>query len=323
MSGRHTSDICSEEAVGGYQALVGQGEAAGEYSASNTSNSGPENNIGGAGRLELAASSGCPRPPRQSLDGMEGKPGAETEPRPANLVPLLINRATSGSDQHTPEMSRQSSVLHDACVQGVMRQVTVRTDAITGQPLDIVLPAEASTADFPAPGTVLQTPDLPDAETKWRDMQPLVAFWMACSTVSFLSSLFWLPLGCLSGFLGIIGAFLMCNCQMCFNFAMAVKAMQTLASICMVLSGSVALVLMYTAIVIHCDRTQHSAKYCFRLVSTLSLLVVWHALHAVVSSAVSIRSSTIKKLLDPIKSGVILLPAGASRRAQAGGRSEC
>lgn len=273
---------------------------------------------------------------------MEGKPGAEAEPRPANLVPLLINRATSGSDQLTPEMSRQSSVLHDACVQGVIRQVTVRTDAITGQPLDIVLPAEASTADFPAPGTVLQTPgalllsfsalsaglrsfvqtctlsrvdgfdtsihqdveleallldaDLPDAETKWRDLQPLVAFWMACSTVSFLSSLFWLPLGCLSGFLGIMGAFLMCNCQICFNFAMAVKvmfaspldllldidfmkrcsltmlvleqAMQTLASICMVLSGSVALVLLYTAIVIHCDRTQYSAKYCFRLVST-------------------------------------------------------
>ncbi|CAL8464041.1 g3576 [Coccomyxa elongata] len=274
MSARHTSDICSEEALGGdYQALVGQGEPTGEHSAPNTSYSGPENSVGGAGRLELATSSGCPRPPRQCVDGMEGKSGAEAEPRPANLVPLLIN--------------------------------------------------QASTADFPAPGTVLQTPDLPDAETKWRDLQPLVAFWMACSTVSFLSSLFWLPLGCLSGFLGIMGAFLMCNCQMCFNFAMAVKAMQTLASICMVLSGSVALVLVYTAIVIHCDRTQYSAKYCFRLVSTLSLLVVWHALHAVVSSAVSIRSSTIKKLLDPIKSGVILLPAGDSRRAQAGVGSQC
>ena len=35
--------------------------------------------------------------------------------------------------------------------------------------------------------------------------------------------IFWLPLGCLSGFLGIIGAFLMCSCQSCFNFPMAVK----------------------------------------------------------------------------------------------------
>ena len=74
------------------------------------------------------------------------------------MVPLLMNRATSTSDQHTPDTSRQNSLLHDACVQGMMRQVTVRTDAVTGQPLDIVLPPEAPTADFHAPGTVLQTP---------------------------------------------------------------------------------------------------------------------------------------------------------------------
>lgn len=46
------------------------------------------------------------------------------------------------------------------------------------------------------------------------------------------------------------------------------QAMQTLASICMVLSASVALVLLYTAIVIHCDQKQQSPEYCFRLVFT-------------------------------------------------------
>lgn len=89
---------------------------------------------------------------------MEGRHNSEAEPRPPNLVPLLINRATSASDQHTPDMSRQSSLLHEACVQGVMRQVTVRTDAVTGQPLDIVLPPEEPEGGFHAPGTVLQTP---------------------------------------------------------------------------------------------------------------------------------------------------------------------
>ena len=99
---------------------------------------------------------------------MEGIRNSEAEPGPPNLVPLLINRAMSARDQHTPDMSRQSSLLHDACVQGVMRQVTVRTDAVTGQPLDIVLPPEEPTGGFHAPGTVLQTPGvLGGQKTTW------------------------------------------------------------------------------------------------------------------------------------------------------------
>lgn len=67
--------------------------------------------------------------------------------------------------------------------------------------------------------------DLEDAEEKWLEGQPLVAVWMACSVVSFLSSLFWLPLGFIGGVLGIAGASLMlCRCHSCFNFALAVKA---------------------------------------------------------------------------------------------------
>ncbi len=61
--------------------------------------------------------------------------------------------------------------------------------------------------------------------------------------------------------------------------------------------------------------------FLYALAHRLCLLVGWHSLHAAVSSAVSIRSSNIKKLLDPIKSGVILLPS--SRRLQLGAGSPC
>jgi hypothetical protein len=46
------------------------------------------------------------------------------------------------------------------------------------------------------------------------------------------------------------------------------QAQQTLASICMVLSGSLALVLLYVAIVTHCEESQWKSGYCFRLLST-------------------------------------------------------
>ena len=49
----------------------------------------------------------------------------------------------------------------------------------------------------------------------------------------------------------------------------------------------------------------------------LSILVVWHCTHAVVSGAVSVHSSNIKKLIDPVKSGVILLPRRDAARADA------
>ena len=37
------------------------------------------------------------------------------------------------------------------------------------------------------------------------------------------------------------------------------------------------------------------------------MLILWHITHAVLSAAVSIHSSNVKRLIDPVKSGVILL----------------
>ena len=41
--------------------------------------------------------------------------------------------------------------------------------------------------------------DVDEAESKWEDGQPLYAVWMASSAICFLSSLFWLQLGFLTG----------------------------------------------------------------------------------------------------------------------------
>lgn len=99
--------------------------------------------------------------PRQSLDGVEATPRTEAHPGPPNLEPLLLNRAASAnsaSEQLMPDLSQYSTVLHDACAQGVVGQVSVRTDAVTGQPLDIVLPRSEPAGGYHTPGTLLQIP---------------------------------------------------------------------------------------------------------------------------------------------------------------------
>lgn len=114
---------------------------------------------------------------------------------------------------------------------------------------------------------------------------------------------------------------------------------QVLASVCVVLSAFLAAVLSYNVVVIRCSTQRHSARYCFQLTSTcavlwpsfwslcwfaitsfglcsrciycscrLCILVVWHCLYAVLCVAVVAHSSNVKRLLDPVKSGVLLLP---------------
>lgn len=128
------------------------------------------------------------------------------------------------------------------------------------------------------------------------DQQPLLAAWMAGSVVSLLSSLFWLPLGFIGGILGITGASLMiCRCHHRVSFALAVKVIttasilrypwpplststkkkgaalqgtQVLASICLVLSASLAAVLLYVVLAIRCVPQAHSANYCHQLTAT-------------------------------------------------------
>ena len=56
-------------------------------------------------------------------------------------------------------------------------------------------------------------------------------------------------------------------------------------------------------------------------VCRLCILILWHCMHAVLSAAVSIHSSNIKRLIDPVKSGVILLrrPRNEQRQVEAEG----
>ncbi|CAK0786229.1 hypothetical protein CVIRNUC_009442 [Coccomyxa viridis] len=232
--------------------------------------------------------------------------------------------STTGEDADVLRSFAEAGTPHPAdamrqmSLQGELRAVSLRIDAITGLPLNVYAEpiSEPPTGRFQPPGTFLQLPDVDEAESKWEDGQPLYAVWMASSAICFLSSLFWLQLGFLTGILGMIGASLMlCRCHRSFNMKLAVvvTAAQALACICMAVSASVALVFLYFLAVMRCNRDIHSRRYCFQLNFTLAMLVLWYVCHAVGSAIVASHASSVKKMLDPVRSGVLLVPHPGSR----------
>ncbi|KAK9802835.1 hypothetical protein WJX73_005033 [Symbiochloris irregularis] len=153
---------------------------------------------------------------------------------------------------------------------------------------------------------VMSIPDLPDALSKWHAQRPLLMLWMATSLASIVLSMWWLELGAVSGIFGIIGAAIgLCNCVE--DVSHAVSAVRVMSITALMSGALVAGVVMYVGIAMPCNTAVYQQSICNSFRIRMAFVAAWFALYTALAGLIAYRLSTIKRLLDPVSSGVLTL----------------
>eukprot|EP00873_Tetraselmis_striata_P036613 jgi/Tetstr1/456877/TSEL_043549.t1 len=226
--------------------------------------------------------------------------------------PLL--ETPDDSATHAPETSQQQSVA--ACKpDDVQLNVDSGDDSWNRDAYPVAMPARLHEAmpsmiqsPYPAPQAVMHIPDLPDAAKFWRAQWPLMAAWLVLSTIVLLLNLMNLfPF--VAAILGIVGASLhLCACCGGPELSGPVKSITVLAYISASFSTLTFFILAVVIIALPGDCDEMSSVQCSDAGGAWVIMDMLLLLgHVAVGVFVARRGHRMKKLLNPVTAGVVVL----------------
>lgn len=165
---------------------------------------------------------------------------------------------------------------------------------------------DAHAPHYAAP-TGLDLTSLPDGIAAWHDQRGLQILWMLSSVFMVMLDIVGLDVGFLAGLLGIIGSSLaVCNCFSGMDLRSIVKAVRILGYLTSAISGLIGILLLSALNSWECEEL-HDIEQCQNVKYLVLFLGAWHGWHAALSFMVGQRATAVKRLLDPISSGMMIL----------------
>ncbi|KAL0034012.1 hypothetical protein WJX79_003041 [Trebouxia sp. C0005] len=131
--------------------------------------------------------------------------------------------------------------------------------------------------------------------------------WLLSSIFMVMLDVVGLDVGFLAGLLGIIGSSLaVCNCFQGMDLRSIVKAVRILGYLTSAISGLIGLLLLSALNKWECEEL-HDIEQCQNVKYLVLFLGAWHGWHAALSFMVGQKATAVKRLLDPISSGMVIL----------------
>ncbi|DBA68988.1 TPA: hypothetical protein ACH3X2_013160 [Trebouxia sp. C0005] len=200
----------------------------------------------------------------------------------------------------------QADSQHDSA-----RSDRAASDAAAVQEAHIDAPADQQqtaphTPQYTAP-TGLDLTSLPDGIATWHEQRGLQILWLLSSIFMVMLDVVGLDVGFLAGLLGIIGSSLaVCNCFQGMDLRSIVKAVRILGYLTSAISGLIGLLLLSALNKWECEEL-HDIEQCQNVKYLVLFLGAWHGWHAALSFMVGQKATAVKRLLDPISSGMVIL----------------
>lgn len=177
---------------------------------------------------------------------------------------------------------------------------------------------------------IMHLPDLPDTIEEWKAARPLLQSWLYLSIATIVTSLFMFWPGLLVGILSTVAASMhLCKC--CGGGGSLAGPIAATHTLSMVVLGVDALILAliglqtFALVVTGCnlpkdeeedgfleddveeDSDVSESTKCVLIVCILLLTLTWYSVHALITYRVMDKAAGLKKWLNPVTSGVVVL----------------
>ncbi|KAL3143266.1 hypothetical protein ABBQ38_002111 [Trebouxia sp. C0009 RCD-2024] len=218
----------------------------------------------------------------------------DTDEATAVAQPLLPEHERGGQADSLPGQARPDQAAEHAAASPSQAQEfsSTRTAA----------PARHYTAP-----SGLDMTSLPNGIDAWHEQRGLQILWLLSSIFMVMLDIVGLDVGFLAGLLGIIGSSLaVCNCFEGMDLRSIVKAVRILGYLTSAISGLIGILLLSALNSWECEEL-HEIEQCQNVKYLVLFLGAWHGWHAALSFMVGQRATAVKRLLDPISSGMIIL----------------
>eukprot|EP00193_Tetraselmis_chui_P016865 CAMPEP_0177795378 /NCGR_PEP_ID=MMETSP0491_2-20121128/26199_1 /TAXON_ID=63592 /ORGANISM="Tetraselmis chuii, Strain PLY429" /LENGTH=240 /DNA_ID=CAMNT_0019318201 /DNA_START=127 /DNA_END=849 /DNA_ORIENTATION=+ len=232
----------------------------------------------------------------------------------AGSQPLLESGDDSGGGPQGPQAQAVESGARACKADDVELNVDMGDDSWNRDLFPVAVPAGLHStmpgmiqAPYPAPQAVMHIPNLPDAALYWREQWGVMLAWLLLSSLLIVFDLF--NLAFIGGVLGVVGASLhVCACCGGPELSGPVKSITVLAYISASFSALTFVILATVVIAVpaHCD--EQSSVQCSDAGGVWIILdILLLLLHMGVSALVARRGHRMKKLLNPVTAGVVVL----------------